>query len=209
VASSPPAAAIGTGAPFFARRKSGLCSLANRLAEHRSIIASGFARNPPSRPERAAANSMLLMKTRTATPVAPLILALTFFALTACTREERTDAGAAVRETAADARDAMSNAWQDVKSYSFDKRDQFAANAKALSSKMDAQLSELRADYSDAKASASRKSAMAELKSSEADYKEKVAALGNATADTWDSAKQNVIAAWDRLQASYYKARAD
>ena len=50
---------------------------------------------------------------------------------------------------------------------------------------------------------------MTELKSSEADYKQKLHAMGNATAATWDSAKQNVIAAWDRVQASYLKARAD
>ena len=62
---------------------------------------------------------------------------------------------------------------------------------------------------SDAKASASRKAAMEELKKSEADYKTKVSALGDATEATWDSAKQNAIASWDRLQAAYYKARAD
>jgi hypothetical protein len=50
---------------------------------------------------------------------------------------------------------------------------------------------------------------MEELKNAEADYKEKLKALGNATADTWDVAKKNVMLAWDRLQAAYYKARAD
>jgi hypothetical protein len=50
---------------------------------------------------------------------------------------------------------------------------------------------------------------MEELKNAEADYKEKLKALGNATADTWESAKQNVILAWRRLQAAYYKARAE
>jgi hypothetical protein len=50
---------------------------------------------------------------------------------------------------------------------------------------------------------------MAELKSNEADYKSKLDALGHASAATWDSAKQNVIASWDKLQASYYKARAN
>ena len=69
-------------------------------------------------------------------------------------------------------------------------------------------MSKLRAEYSDATASASRRAAMKELKDSEADYKEKLAAVGNATADTWASARDNVIASWDRLQASYAKARA-
>ena len=50
---------------------------------------------------------------------------------------------------------------------------------------------------------------MAELKASEIDYHEKLEALGKATSDTWESAKQKTIAAWDRMQAAYYKARAD
>jgi hypothetical protein len=49
---------------------------------------------------------------------------------------------------------------------------------------------------------------MDELKASESDYKEKLSAMGNATADTWDAARDNVAAAWDRLQVSYAKARA-
>jgi hypothetical protein len=126
-----------------------------------------------------------------------------------CSKKDRDSASATAKDAYAETKSTMSNAWDDVKSFTFDKRNEFTANAKALSSKMDAQLSEIRANYADAKASASRKAAMAELKNSEADYKEKVDALGSATASTWDSAKQNVIASWDRLQAAYYKARAD
>ena len=133
----------------------------------------------------------------------------TALAFTGCSKAERTEASAKAKDAYQDSKAAVVDAWGDVKSFTFEKRDDFSKNAKALHAKMDSQLSELRANYSEAKASASRKAAMAELKNSEADYKEKVAALGNATADTWDSAKQNVIAAWDRLQASYYKARAD
>jgi hypothetical protein len=50
---------------------------------------------------------------------------------------------------------------------------------------------------------------MEELKNSQADYKQKLDALGNASAATWDSAKNNTIAAWNRLEAAYYKARAE
>lgn len=126
-----------------------------------------------------------------------------------CSKQTRSDANATAQGAYNDTKAAMSNAWDDVKNYSFDKKNDFEASAKAMASKMDAQVSEVRANYSEAKASATRKAAMEELKSSEADYKAKVAALGNATSATWDSAKQNVIAAWDRLQASYHKARAE
>jgi hypothetical protein len=129
--------------------------------------------------------------------------------LTGCTKDERATASANAKEMVADSKAAMSKAWDKVKSATFDKRDEFTATGKALAAQMEAQASKLRADYSDAKASASRKAAMAEFKNSEADYKQKLDALGNASAATWDSAKNNVLAAWDRLEASYHKARAD
>ena len=141
--------------------------------------------------------------------VAALAAGLTTSGLTGCNKNDRTDASAKAGHMMTDTKDAMSRGWDNVKSFTFDKRDDFRANARALTSKMDAQMSELRANYSEAKASASRKAAMAELKNSEAAYKQKLDALGTATADTWDSAKQNVISGWDHLQASYYKARAD
>ncbi len=142
-------------------------------------------------------------------PLSLLAAGVAFTGMTGCSKQTRSDASDTAKHAYADTKEAMANAWDSVKSFSFEEKDKFTANAKVLSSKMDAQLAEVRANYADAKASASRKAAMEELKNSEADYKEKVAALGNATADTWDSAKQNTIAAWDRLQVSYHKARAD
>lgn len=140
--------------------------------------------------------------------------------LGACSKQDRDTAGAktqdaydtakaGVKEAYADTKDAMANAWDEVKTFTFDQRDKFSANAKALQSDMEARTSKLRAEFSEAQASASRKAAMAKLKDAEADYKQKVSALGDASAATWDSAKQNTIAAWDRLQAAYHEARAD
>ena len=142
-------------------------------------------------------------------PVAVLAVLVSLLAFAGCSKKEQTAATDKVKDVYQDSKAAVSNAWDSVKSYTFEKRSDFSASAKAMSSKFDADLSELRANYSEATASASRKAAMADLKSSEADYKEKLSALGTATADTWDSAKQNVIASWDKLQASYYKARAN
>lgn len=127
----------------------------------------------------------------------------------ACSKQEQDRATAAVKETYEDSKAAMTRTWEKVKGYTFEKRGEFEASAKAASERMDAQVSELRANYSEAKASASRKAAMEELRNSEADYKEKTRALATASADTWEAAKQNVILAWDKLQASYYKARQD
>ena len=142
-------------------------------------------------------------------PVALLAVGLSALAFTGCTKSESEKVGDKVKDAYQDTKTAVANAWGDVKAYTFEKRTDFSASAKALTSKMDSQMSELHANYSEAKASASRKAAMAELKDADADYKSKLSALGSATADTWDSAKQNVIASWDKLQASYYKAKAD
>lgn len=128
------------------------------------------------------------------------------FIITGCTKEERVDAGAKAKEIYVDSKAALARGWDKVKSATFDKRGDVEAQGKALAAEMDAQASKLRANYSDAKASMSRKAAMEELKNAEADYKQKLSSLGNASADTWESAKNNTIAAWDRLEAAYRKA---
>lgn len=135
--------------------------------------------------------------------------AFALIALPACSKKDQQKTTDSIQEGYEDSKAAMARAWDNAKDYTFDKRDAFNAEAKALGAKMDVQLSEVRTNYSEAKASASRKAAMTEVKDSEADYKEKLAALGDATAATWDSAKKNTMLSWDRLQAAYYKARAD
>ncbi len=125
------------------------------------------------------------------------------------TRDALAETGEKVREAYADSKAALSNTWEDVKSYTYEKREDFTAAGKAMKAEMEAKASELRAEYSEAKASASRRAAMEELKNSEADYREKLDALGTATAATWDSAKQNVIAAWNRFEAAMRNAKED
>ena len=129
--------------------------------------------------------------------------------LSGCNKAETAEARTTVKNAVAETRAAMSDAWMDAKAFTFDQREKFTANATAISSRMEARLSEARANYAEATASASRRAAIAELKSAESDYKAKVAALGQATADTWESATRDTIAAWDRMQASCDKARAD
>jgi hypothetical protein len=136
------------------------------------------------------------------------VLGAVALVFTGCSKQDRADASATVKEAARDTKEAVADAWGEVKSFTYEKRSDFSARAKALSAQAEVQMSELRANYSEAQATASRRAAMDELKNSEADYKSKLDALGNATADTWDAAKNNVVLAWDKLQASYRKARA-
>ena len=114
------------------------------------------------------------MKTTTASTLSFAVLAagLFSFGLAGCNKSDRSDVSATAKDMVSDSKDAMSHGWDNVKTFTFDKRDDFQADAKALTSKWDAQMSELHANYSEAKASASRKAAMAELKDSDAAYKE-------------------------------------
>lgn len=150
----------------------------------------------------------------------PLALGCTVLIVAGCNKADRADAKSTLKEASHDTKvavqnaaqatkDTMSNAWADAKDFTFEKRDSFSAKSKELSARMDVELSELRANYAEDKASASRKAAMEDLKNSEADYKAKLAALGTATGDTWDAARNNAVLAWDKLQLAYRKARAE
>lgn len=178
---------------------------------------------PAARPSVRTTPSLHLpkiMKNKIPSVLITVALGCTALLFAGCSKADRADAKATAKEAAHDTKvavqdaahatkEAMSDAWAGVKNFTYEKRDDFSAKSKELSARMDAQLSELRANYSEAQASASRRAAMDELKNSEADYKEKLSALGTATADTWDAAKQNVILAWDKLEVSYRKARAN
>lgn len=139
--------------------------------------------------------------------------------VTGCTREDRADAKDTTRDAMSDARNAGSNAYNDAKNATsnawnnfadatFDRKSEFEQHARAAHREMEAQMSKLKSEGSEAEASASRKAAMEEFKNAESDYKQKLDKLGNATADTWQAARDDVKHAWDRLQAAYAKARA-
>jgi len=148
------------------------------------------------------------MKNHSLPKSALLVAGLVVLAVAACTKTKTDEMVADTKDAYHDATASMARGWDNLKSYTFEKRGDFTAELKARQTSYDAEVAKLRANYSDAQASASRKAAMDALRDSETDYKEKMAALGNATADTWGSARDNVAASWDRMQASYAKARA-
>src|SRR5213082_2929554 len=113
------------------------------------------------------------------------ILGATALVMAGCTKHDRADATASVKEAARETQAALAGAWDDVKNFTYEKRSDFSSKAKTMQAQAEVQVSQVRANYSEAKASASRKAAMEELKNSEADYKAKLDALGHASADTW------------------------
>jgi len=138
-----------------------------------------------------------------------LTLGLSALAFTGCSKSDQAEAKSDIKDAYQDTKAAVSGAWSDFKDYSYEKRQDFSDRANALSAKFDAEVSEVKASHAGAKASASREAAWNKVRDARADFGMKMSALGNATADTWDSAKAEVNAAWDNLQAAYAEAKAD
>jgi hypothetical protein len=136
--------------------------------------------------------------------VLPLLVAAAL-AFTACGRNT---ADRTAESRAANA-SVPSNDWNDLRTYSFDKRGDFNSSLSAMNARLEAEVSQLEADISSANASQSRKDAVAAVKSDKANFDEKSAALARASQDTWEQARDEAAAAWDKLQASLAKARAD
>jgi Skp family chaperone for outer membrane proteins len=149
------------------------------------------------------------MKNKALLTASLLASSLSIVAFTACSKSQSDQVADKTKEAYQDTKTAVSDGWDKVKGYTFDKRSDFSKSLEAQQKALEADISKMQANYADAQASDSRKAAMADLKDSDADYKAKLTSLGNATADTWTSARDNVSAAWDRLQASYAKARAE
>ncbi len=136
-----------------------------------------------------------------------LFLTAAALAVSACNKQDRTNVAVAANHAYEDTKAAAQRTWDDVKAATWDRREDFKASARELGTKMDAQLQDLRTRYANSQANASRQAAMEKLKSSEADYHQKLDALGTATADTWESAKQEAKRAWEKLEAAYQDAR--
>lgn len=139
--------------------------------------------------------------------LAPLLL-VAALAFTACGRNSAsTDSDA--RNADSPATQSTADMWTELRTYAYEKRGDFNSRLSAITARLDAELSQLEADASAAKASQSRKDALAAVKSDKAAFDEKAAALARASQDTWNQARDEAAAAWDKLQATLAKARAE
>jgi phenylalanyl-tRNA synthetase alpha subunit len=136
-----------------------------------------------------------------------LAASLAILTLGGCSKGEREDVADDTKAAYQDAKAKVGEGWERLKGFTYEQRQNFQAEFNEKQAEVEAELSELKAEYSEQKASASRKAAMEDLKNAELNYKEKLSAVGRATSATWDAARDDVIAAWDELQASIARAR--
>lgn len=134
------------------------------------------------------------------------LLVVGALAFTACGRNT---ADRSAESSASSASVETTNNWNDLRTYSFEKRGDFNSSLSAMNARLEAEVSQLEANASSANASKSRKDAVAAVKSDKANFDEKSAALARASQDTWEQARDEAAAAWDKLQASLAKARAE
>jgi uncharacterized phage infection (PIP) family protein YhgE len=129
-----------------------------------------------------------------------------------------TDSSTVVEQVKADTAQAvvdirvdLSNSWNSIKDYTYEKRADFSSGMDRMSDKLDEKARALRsktAGASDA-ASKDREAAIKDYDDARADLKARMTDLGNATADTWSDAKAKTVAAWNRVRAAYDKAWPD
>jgi hypothetical protein len=124
---------------------------------------------------------------------------------TATVEQVKADASAAV----VDVRVAMVDSWDRIKDCTFEKRSDFSSGLGRMSDSLDEKLRASRekvAGMSDA-ASRGREAAVKDYDEARADLKTKISDLGNASAETWSSAKAKTAESWKRVQSAYEKVK--
>ena len=101
----------------------------------------------------------------------------------------------------------VSDGWDRIKDFTFDRRADFTAGIDRMSKDMDDKTATFRARVASTPDAASRDrdGAMKEFDDARADLKSKRMDLDNATADTWADAKSKTSESLKKTQASYDK----
>jgi len=114
------------------------------------------------------------------------------------------DAKASAEKAVADMKVAVSDTWDSIKDFTYEKRADLSARIDRMSRDLDARTAALTARVAgvpDA-TSADRVRAMKEYDEARAELKARLADLGNASAHTWAEAKARAAVAWKNMQAA-------
>lgn len=116
---------------------------------------------------------------------------------------------AGAKEVAADVKEAVTDSWDSIKDYTYEKREDFAASLDRMATKRDADIQALNAKMTGLPddAAKARDSAVKEFNEARAELKSQLADLRSATAETWASAKEKATHTWQRMQAAADKIK--
>jgi hypothetical protein len=103
---------------------------------------------------------------------------------------------------------AAADAWDNVKSYTVEKKDEAVAYGRKLVRQTDREIKDLdrKASKASDEAKAQFQSDVKDLKVKRREASKKLDAMGKATASAWDEAKNGFADAYKDLQDSYEKA---
>ena len=119
-----------------------------------------------------------------------LLLGLTTLAFTGFSKAEQVEPAAGAPGAVQTSTETSAR----LKGYTFEQRAEFA-------------IAELNAGYTEMMATPARRAAMEALRRAAADFKDKTSALDNASAETWETIKSNLVTSWVNLQSALAKAR--
>ncbi len=103
--------------------------------------------------------------------------------------------------------DSSALSWDELKKVEFEQRAVFISQLRSMHAKFEADVAALRARFKETNATESQKKAMIELDKAEVDFEEKMKALDNVTAETWETVKSNLLSSWLNLQEAFKQTR--
>jgi hypothetical protein len=118
------------------------------------------------------------------------------------------DTAATAKDVAVDVKTTAVDSWDNIKDYSYEKREDFAAGLDRMSDKRDAELRSMNAKLAglpDDTAKA-RDHAVKDFNEARASLKTHLTDLRASSADTWAAAKEKTAESWQRVQTAYDKA---
>lgn len=149
------------------------------------------------------------MKTRTKRTLLPLAL-LPLLSL-GCSEKQQDRAERAyddtkdtVRESASEAGDALTNAWDHVADFSADQKDEFVAFMQRSYADLKSGADKLRNESGEISDEAAR-----EFDEANEVFQEKMDKTGDASADAWDTTKDEVKEAWNNLVEAYENMKSE
>lgn len=120
----------------------------------------------------------------------------------AATKETAKDTVNATKDIATDVKNVAVNTWDSIKNYTYEKKSDFADGIDRLAQATDEKIKAL-----PEKTSGARATAVQEYQDARAALKSSLTDLREASADTWDAAKEKTNQAWKRVQAAYENAK--